>query len=207
MLKQWPRGTTLTDARLLSQSVGSAGIYLSIFDIDGSLRPEWISPAAIEIESRCALDATPISVRGARRSIASRRGAPRLHIFGLAYAGPEFIQIFGRLGTHADLHIYTLNPVANSGRRAKSRSAHPPRLGPLFVDGRGRSFELGASEDNLALRYWGRGGPRVHSGLLNELTECDFDEHFCRACTDWCNSVVARARPASHSHAKLGNPS
>jgi exodeoxyribonuclease V gamma subunit len=178
MLKQWPRGTTLTDARLLESERWQRRIYLSLFDIDGSLRPEWINPAPIELSHDVRWMLLP-SAFDAIDDQSLRDVVPaRLHIFGLAYAGSEFIQIFGRLGARIDLHIYTLNPCREFWEDVRNRgTAHPPRLGPLFVDGAEDPFELGAGEDNLALRYWGRAG-REYIRLLNELTDCDFDEHF-----------------------------
>src|SRR5665213_1761578 len=178
MLKQWRRGTTLTDARLLESERWERRIYLSLFDIDGSLRPEWISPATIELSQDVRWMLLP-SAFATLDDQSLRDVVPaRLHIFGLCYAGPEFIQIFGRLGTHTDLHIYTLNPCREFWEDVRNRgSARPPRLGPLFVDSAEDPFELGAGEDNLALRYWGRAG-REYIRLLNELTDCDFDGHF-----------------------------
>ncbi|MBI3760077.1 MAG: exodeoxyribonuclease V subunit gamma, partial [Deltaproteobacteria bacterium] len=197
MLKQWPRGTTITEGRLLESERWQRSIYLSLFDIDGSLRPEWISLAAIELNQDVRWMLLPSAFEALDDQSLRDVVPAQLHIFGLAYAGPEFIQIFGRLGAHADVHIYTLNPCREFWEDVGNRgSAHPPRLGPLFVDGTEDPFELGASEDNLALRYWGRAG-REYIRLLNELTDCDFDEHFAEpAPIGGTSTLLARVQQA-----------
>jgi len=194
----------LTDARLLESERWQRRIYLSIFDIDGSSAPEWISPAAIELNQDVRWMLLPSAFEALDDSIASRTWCPATpHFRPLPTPGPEFIQIFRAARHPCDLHIYTSEfLVANFWEgRAKSREARiHRRLGPLFVDGAEDPLELGASEDNLALRYWGTCGREYKSGLLNELTECDFDEHFVRACTDWCNSVVAPRAVQQYAH-------
>jgi exodeoxyribonuclease V gamma subunit len=180
MLDRWHRGTTLIDPRLLEAERWQRRIYLSLFASDGALRPEWTSADAADSQTpRANWSLLPYAFAalddGQLRAIVP----PRLHIFGIGYAGPEFIRIFARLGAVTDLHLYTLNPCREFWEDVRDRKgARPPRIGPLFVDSAEDPFGLdAAASDNLALRYWGRAG-REYIRLLSELTECDFDGHF-----------------------------
>ena len=179
MLDRWHRGTTLADPRLLEAERWQRRIYLSLFEGDGTLRPEWTSRISAEPQTGANWSLLPYAF-AALDDRRLRDAVPaRLHVFGIGYAGPEFIRIFARLGKVADLHLYTINPCREFWEDVRNRNgARPPRIGPLFIDSAEDPFGLAAAgDDNLALRYWGRAG-REYIRLLNELTECDFDGHF-----------------------------
>ncbi len=177
MLEQWPRGTTLAEERLRVTEGWQRRIFISLFEGDGSLRHAWIAPAtgAAQPAPRWMLLPFAFDAIDDRRL---RETLPaRLHIFGIGYAGPEFIRIFGRLGALTDLHIYTLNPCREFWEDVRDRRAvRPPRVGTL-IESAEDPFGLEGSDESLALRYWGRAG-REYIRLLNEITDCDFDEHF-----------------------------
>jgi len=177
MLDRWPRETTLDDDRLRATERWQRRIYISLFEGDGSLRSAWIAPATDSPQPAprwmllpFAFDA--IDDRRLREALPAR-----LHVFGIGYAGPEFIRIFGRLGALCDLHIYTLNPCREFWEDVHDRrTGRPPRVGTL-IESAEDPFGLEGGDDSLALRYWGRAG-REYIRLLNETTDCDFDAHF-----------------------------
>jgi exodeoxyribonuclease V gamma subunit len=179
MLDRWHRGTTLTNPRLLEAERWQRCIYLSLFESDGTLRPEWTSRIFDEPQTGAKWSLLPYAFAALDDRRLRDVVPARLHVFGIGYAGPEFIRIFARLGKVADLHLYTINPCREFWEDVRNRNgARPPRIGPLFIDGAEDPFGLtSAGDDNLALRYWGRAG-REYIRLLNELTECDFDGHF-----------------------------
>ena len=177
MLERWLQGATLADERLAESERWQRRIYLSLFGRDGSLRPEWIAGQVIEADRRARWMLLPFAFQALDAERLRKVLPPRLHVFGIGYAGPEFIRIFARLGELADLHIYTLNPCREFWEDVRERrAARPPRVGAL-IESAEDPFGLDATNDNLALRYWGRAG-REYVRLLNELTECDFDSHF-----------------------------
>ena len=187
MLERWYRGLTLEDPRLLETERWQRRIYLSLFESDGTLRPEWISRTTSEPQRGGDWRLLPHAFDAIEDARLREIVPPRLHVFGIGYAGPEFIRIFARLGRVTDLHLYTLNPCREFWEDVRNRGgSRPPIAGPLFIDTAEDPFKLEA-DDNLALRYWGRPG-REYIRLLNELTECDFDAHFVEP-------VCARARP------------
>ncbi|MGD0290840.1 MAG: exodeoxyribonuclease V subunit gamma [Candidatus Binataceae bacterium] len=173
MLVQWPRGATLAAERMGDTETWQRRIYISLFERDGSLRPAWIAPA-IDAARWMLLPFAFDAIDDERlRAVLPAR----LHIFGIGYAGPEFIRIFARLGTLTELHIYTLNPCREFWEDVRERrSARPPRVGSL-IESAEDPFGLEAPDESLALRYWGRAG-REYIRLLNETTDCDFDSHF-----------------------------
>lgn len=178
MLDKWPRGATLGDDRMRESERWQRLIYLGLFHRDGSLRPAWIAhpKSAADDAARWMLLPYAFDAIDDRRL---RETLPaRLHVFGIGYAGVEFIRIFARLGALTELHVYTLNPCREFWDDVRNRGrVRPPRAGPLFVDSGEDPFGLESAQENLALRYWGRAG-REYIRLLNETTECDFDPHF-----------------------------
>jgi exodeoxyribonuclease V gamma subunit len=178
MLDKWPHGSTLGDHRMRESEVWQRQIYVSLFDRDGSLRPNWIARATDPIHEPARWMMLPYAFDAIDDRRLRQVLPPRLHVFGIGYAGPEFIRIFARLGALTELHIYTLNPCREFWEDVRDRHAiRPPRVGPLFIDSAEDPFGLEAADENLALRYWGRAG-REYIRLLNETTACDFDEHF-----------------------------
>ncbi len=178
MLDKWPHGPTLGDHRMCESEVWQRQIHVSLFDRDESLRPNWIAraPDPMHEPARWMMLPYAFDAIGDRRL--RQVLPPRLHVFGIGYAGPEFVRIFARLGALTELHIYTLNPCREFWEDVRDRRAiRPPRVGPLFIDSAEDPFGLEAADENLALRYWGRAG-REYIRLLNETTACDFDGHF-----------------------------
>ncbi len=179
LLDQWHRGTTLAEAHLLEAERWQRRIYLSLFERDGTLRSEWISRRPAEPEHSVSWRLLPYAFAALKDRHLREVVPRRLHVFGIGYAGPEFIRIFARLGALTELHVYTLNPCREFWEDVRNRrGVRPPLVGPLFIDSLEDPFGLDAADDdNLALRYWARAG-REYIRLLNELTECDFDGHF-----------------------------
>lgn len=173
MLNEWPRHCTLEDDRMGESERWQRRIYLALFERDGSLRREWLEGGGEGGARWMMLPFAYDEIGGA----ALRAVLPaRLHLFGIGYAGPEYIRIFARLGELIDLHVYTLNPCREFWDDVPDRrAARPERAGELLESSED-PFGLGGG-DNLALRYWGRAG-REYIRLLNETTECDFDGHF-----------------------------
>jgi exodeoxyribonuclease V gamma subunit len=177
MLDQWPLGTTLADDRMRESERWQRRIYVSLFERDGSLRRAWIAgaPDAAHDGARWMLLPYAFDAIDDRRLREILPG--RLHVFGIGYAGPEFIRIFARLGALTELHIYTLNPCREFWEDVRDRRiARPPRVGTV-IESEEDPFGLEGADESLALRYWGRAG-REYIRLLNETTECDFDAHF-----------------------------
>ncbi len=177
MLERWPDGTTLADDRMWESERWQRRIYVSLFERDGSLRPEWITPAshATHVESRWML--LPYAFDAIDDKYLREILPARLHVFGIGYAGPEFIRIFARLGALTELYVYTLNPCREFWEDVRDRrTARPPLVGTL-IESAEDPFGLNGADESLALRYWGRAG-REYIRLLNETTECDFDSHF-----------------------------
>lgn len=179
MLASWRRGkTVVADGDFAEAEKWQRGLYLALFDKDAALRPEYVSADGQRwMMIPDALDAAgPGPLRDAL--------ANPLHVFGLSYVGPEFIRIFNQLGDLTDLHIYALNPCREfwedvrsvRGGRRDGMVGRGQKLGGALDDA-DDPFGLVAGNDNRALQLWGRPG-REYIRLLNELTDCDFDEHF-----------------------------
>lgn len=184
MLDRWHRGTTIADSQLKVAEGWQRRIYLSLFAENGDLRPESIARATDGPQPDARWRLLPYAFAAVEDRHLRKVVPTRLHVFGIGYAGPEFIRIFARLGAVTDLHLYTLNPCREFWEDVRHRgSTRPPLVGPLFIDSAEDPFGLEAADENLALRYWGRAG-REYIRLLNELTECDFDEHFVESVSD-----------------------
>jgi len=196
MLDRWPYGTTLDDPRLLDTERWQRHIFLSLFENDGSLRSAWLARATDVAPDGARLMLLPYAFAALDDQLLRKNLPARLHIFGLGYAGPEFIRIFARLGALTDLHIYTLNPCREFWEDVRNRSGgRPPRVGPLLFERVEDPFVLNAADDNLGLRYWGRAG-REYIRLLNELTDCDFDQHFAEPGSAANPTLLARVQQA-----------
>ncbi len=179
MLASWRRGkTVVAEGDFAEAEKWQRGLYLALFDKDAALRPEYVSGDG----QRWML--IPDALGSVKPSAIRDVLATPLHVFGLSYVGPEFIRIFKQLGELTELHIYALNPcrefwedVRNArGSRRDGMVGRGQKLGDAFDDA-DDPFGLVAGNDNGALQFWGRPG-REYIRLLNELTDCDFDEHF-----------------------------
>ncbi len=197
MLDRWAHRTTLDDSRLLETERWQRHIFLSLFENDGSLRSAWLSRATDGLPDGARWMLLPYAFAALDDQLMRKHLPERLHIFGIGYAGPEFIRIFARLGTLTDLHIYTLNPCREFWEDVRNRrgGGRPPRVGPLLFEHAEDPFALTAAHDNLGLRYWGRAG-REYIRLLNELTDCDFDEHFVDSASVESPTLLARVQQA-----------
>src|SRR5579885_1826408 len=178
MLARWHTGTMPGLDSMRAAERWQRHLYLSLFGPDGRLMARWFE----DDRSRYFLPSAALAALAPQR-LASAIAAP-LHVFGLSYAGPEFIRVFAQIGKIADLHIYTLNPcmefwedVDSSYRGARDRLLRRGHKLGAALDAVEDPFGLDAPDDNPALRLWGKPG-REYSRLLNELTDGDFDAHF-----------------------------
>ena len=178
MLAQWCEGLAPELESMREAERWQRHLYVSIFGPDGRLLPRWITgEKSRQFMLTSALAAlAPGKLRAAL--------ATPLHVFGLSYAGPEFVRVFAKIGQLTELHIYALNPCMEFWEDVDSsyagmrellvRRGH--KVGSA-VDSAEDPFGLDAPDDNLALVLWGKPG-REYIRLLNELTDCDFDAHF-----------------------------
>jgi exodeoxyribonuclease V gamma subunit len=181
MLKRWSAGPTSIPDSADSSEVWQRRIWTALFNPDGALKASWMTADRSNPNRRWMMLPDAIAALDSEQL---RSALPaQLHIFGLSYVGAEFLRIFGRLGSLIDLQIYTLNPCQEfwedvSEQRATTQKSHrPPKVGSLALDQSEDPFKFESSEDNLALRNWGRAG-REYIRLLNEITDCDFESHF-----------------------------
>ncbi len=155
-------------------------LYTGLFDRDGRLKSEWTDVGQQPASKSCWMMLPDAFATAEPERLL--KSLPRvLHVFGLGYAGPEFLKIFALLGGLIDLEIYALNPCqefwedVQDARTARAVS-RPPRIGAALMQSED-PFGLESAGDNLALRQWGRVG-REYIRLLNELSDCDFEAHF-----------------------------
>jgi exodeoxyribonuclease V gamma subunit len=198
MLKRWLGGLESTPDSADPSEVWQRRIWTALFNADGALKANWM--IADQSNPNCRWMMLPDAI-AALDSEQLRRALPtQLHIFGLSYVGAEFLKIFGRLASLIDLQIYTLNPCQEfwedvSEQRTttlKPRSA--PRPSSSSIDQLEDQSEFESSEDNLALRHWGRAG-REYIRLLNEITDYDFRSHFTSPlATRKSNSLLAEVQ-------------
>ncbi len=197
MLEQWRRGKSIESGSFAEAESWQRALYANLFTADGTLKPEWLNAR----EKRWMLLPDAVAAADPNR-IATAMG-DKLHVFGLSYAGPEFIRIFSRLGKLADLHIYALNPcrefwedIPNVTDRARAGLVRRGEKLGTAIDATDDPFGLGTAADNQALQFWGRPG-REHIRLLNELTECDFDDHFVDPAADTDKPTLVRQLQSS----------
>lgn len=118
------------------------------------------------------------------RATASKMELPRaLYVFGLSYVAPAFAETFALLSAYTDLHVYAMNPCCEFWEDIDNR-VDVAREGwisrSLRVEGfeeQEDPFNLEDPNDTPALRLWGRPG-REYIRLLNQLTDCEFEERF-----------------------------
>jgi exodeoxyribonuclease V gamma subunit len=173
MMRRWRHGEALPQIDRTVQDWQRA-ICRALFDDAGCLRENGAARAMFLPDALAAIDDRRLAAVLPRN----------LHLFGLAYAAPEFVRIFARLGRLTELHLYCLNPClefwedvpagmfSTSDQRLVSRQT---RLAPGALESED-PFEIDAAE-NPALVLWSRPG-REYLRLLNEVTEGDFQPHF-----------------------------
>jgi exodeoxyribonuclease V gamma subunit len=178
LLARWRRGFAPELEPMRETERWQRYLFLSIFGPDGRLLARWING-----ERRPYFLLNAMLEQAAPDKLKAALGAP-LHLFGLSYAGPEFVRAFDRLGSLTALHIYALNPCMEfwedadgsyaGVRELAARRGH--KLGAV-LESVEDPFDLDNVNDNLALVLWGKPG-REYIRLLNELTDCEFDAHF-----------------------------
>ncbi len=196
MLRKWRAGSLVTTEPYRRLERWQRRLYLSLFDSDGALRPQW----AAEQSHRCmllpdALDALEPSTL--------KPGLPlMLHFFGCSDADPILTRALTVLNASGDLRVYALNPCREfwenvaAGRAADLElRAAAVQADPEADDGGVNDLEklgldcAGAERDSPALRFWARPG-RELTRLLNELSGYDFDSHFILAADDGRQSLL-----------------
>jgi exodeoxyribonuclease V gamma subunit len=200
MLKRWSAGLGSISDSVDPSETWQRRIWTALFNADGALKADWMVADQSNPNRRWMMLPDAIAAIGSEQL---RSALPaQLHIFGLSYVGAEFLRIFGRLGSLIDLQVYTLNPCqefwedVSDQRATPQQSPRPPRVGTPALDQSEDPFEFESSEDNLALRHWGRAG-REYIRLLNEITDCDFESHFTRPLADGkSNSLLAEVQNA-----------
>ncbi len=178
MLRDWHKGALGKDARPAAAERWQRSLWLSVFDANGRMRSVWTS------DRERNLMLLPDAFESAALDLSKAAIPARLHVFGLAYAGPAYARIFARIGELSELNIYALNPclefwedVESAGSIARGSWV---RRHQRFAGGFEEStdpFQLDVAGDTPALRLWARPG-REFIRLLNELTDCDFEPHF-----------------------------
>ncbi|HEV8238385.1 MAG TPA: exodeoxyribonuclease V subunit gamma [Thermoanaerobaculia bacterium] len=110
-------------------------------------------------------------------------GQPPLHVFGVSYVARIFQQLFARLAETRPVVLFTLNPCQEFWEDVETEREHRRRLaryrGPLPAP-EDDPYGLFSDTDNQPLRLWGRPG-REHVRMLDDLTECAFEERFAAA--------------------------
>jgi exodeoxyribonuclease V gamma subunit len=108
---------------------------------------------------------------------------PPLHVFGVSYVARIFQQLFARLAETRPVALFTLNPCREFWEDVETEREHRRRLarwrGPLPAP-EDDPYGLFQDTDNQPLRLWGRPG-REHVRMLDDLTECAFEERFVAA--------------------------
>ncbi|HXT50428.1 MAG TPA: exodeoxyribonuclease V subunit gamma, partial [Thermoanaerobaculia bacterium] len=108
---------------------------------------------------------------------------PPLHVFGVSYVARIFQQLFARLAETRPVALFTLNPCQEFWEDVETEREHRRRLsryrGPLPA-AEDDPYGLFHDTDNQPLRLWGRPG-REHVRMLDDLTECAFEERFVAA--------------------------
>lgn len=177
MLAAWPAGSVLPESSpFAGAEAWQRELWIALFgpgglaETEGSLRGERLLPLPAALD---ALAAAPVSA-----------GAPvPVHLFGFSYLARSFHRLLVLLARRAELHVYSLNPCrefwedvetpAERDRRLPRRGEK--RLSPGAPEAEDPFDLLEEAGENPLLSLWGRPG-REHARLLNELTDCDFDD-------------------------------
>ncbi len=172
LLASWKDGLVIHDDERKATEVWQRRLWLSIFGARGLLDQRAGSTSEspkTPFEAINKIDPKNLQLPG------------QVHFFGISYMARAFLDVLGRLAQAADLNIYMLNPcreVWEEGgataqnvkiRRYERRAAD---LGPAEIYILQDPFRLETSQENPALRQWGRPG-RENLRLLNALTGCE----------------------------------
>jgi exodeoxyribonuclease V gamma subunit len=177
MLASWRRGSRSVGPAFEETEIWQSQLWTTIFDDRRCLRREFLTNP----DERWMLLPDAIAAIDSVKLRAALRGP--LHIFGLAYVGTAFAQMFERLAHLGDVAVYALNPClefwedVDTSRRIDRDGwiRRGSKVGDAINDSED-PFNL-SRDDTLALQYWGRPG-REYIRLLNELADCEFDPHF-----------------------------
>jgi exodeoxyribonuclease V gamma subunit len=192
MIDTWQRDRAYSAGSFASAERWQRALWRMIFDERRCVRSEFLNGSTYRWmllpDAVAALDETSL-----RRAVV----AP-LHVFGLAYAGTAFAEIFNRLAQTVEVRIYAINPCLefwedlDTSRRSE-RERWPRRGAKLSVPvlDSDDPFGLLNAEDNRALQYWGRPG-REYIRLLNELTDCEYEPHFVEPGSETKCSLLQR---------------
>lgn len=183
MLQAWPEGTVLPAG---SPFAGSEAwqrlLWLALFGPSGLAEEEGARRSESWLPLPRALDAL-------EKSPVPAGAAPTLHLFAFSYLARSFHRLLALLARRADLHVYALNPCREFWEDVETpaeRDRRLPRRGERRLPVRGRQSEeededpfglLDDADESPLLSLWGRPG-REHARLLNELTDCDFDDRY-----------------------------
>jgi len=91
----------------------------------------------------------------------------RLFAFGLSQMARAYHDGFRRLGSFRPVDLYVLNPCGEYWEDVRGPREAPPEDDPYGL----------LQEEHLGLQRWGRPG-RENVRLLNDLVDCDFEDHF-----------------------------
>jgi exodeoxyribonuclease V gamma subunit len=180
MLAGWPPRSRLTREPWAGTERWQRELWGLVFDGRRAVRTELIRkpeqkwmllPHAVEAVSGDAL----------------RRALPEeIHVFALPNAGPAYVKIFAQLARLRTINVYAINPclefwedLQTAGAIDRARMIRRrDRIEDPFADDPDR-FHLLDDAENRALKLWGRPG-REYIRLLNQLSDCDFDDRFVR---------------------------
>ena len=178
MLQSWMREGDASGDEISENEKWQRSLWISTFDANGRLR------AHLSGSSQNDWKLLPEAFEGVSASALKAALPKTMHVFGLAYAGPEYVRIFSRIGSLTQLNLYALNPCLefweDVGHLSQSERASWVRRHTKIgsnLDQFDDPFDLHEDIDTPALRLWARPG-REYLRMLNELTECDFEAHF-----------------------------
>lgn len=188
MLAAWTGGTVIPEeSPFAGVEAWQRELWLALFGPGGLAETEagprgerWLPlPAALDaLETARARGSAPVA------------GSPPVpvHLFGFSYLARSFHRLLVLLARRAELHVYSLNPCREFWEDVETpaeRDRRLPRRGEKRLpapDASGEEAEdpfglLEEATENPLLSLWGRPG-REHSRLLNELSDCDFDDRY-----------------------------
>jgi exodeoxyribonuclease V gamma subunit len=180
MLAGWPRRSRLGKNPSAGTERWQRELWGLVFDDRRA-----VSAALVrEPEIKCML--LPFAMEAVPPDALRRALPDEIHIFALPNAGPAYVKIFADLARLKTLNVYALNPclefwedLQTAGAIDRARMIHRrDRIEAPFVDDLDR-FHLLDDAENRALTLWGRPG-REYIRLLNQLSDCDFDDRFVR---------------------------
>ena len=190
MIRRWHAGQLLDAAPFEEAERWQRRLWDALFDAEGGLRPDW--SANQTLKWMLLPDAFDAADKARLKSVLP----DEVFVFGLAYAGPAFIEIFARLGQLITLSVFAINPcqefwedVDDARAAERLRLVHRGAKLEAASDDPEDPFGLESGGDNPALRLWGRPG-REYVRMLNELAECDFESHFTHPAADGAPTIL-----------------